>query len=203
VAQLGDVLVETQLGEPSQRVGNRDLRQAPQGIYRCRGEHRWLALTVTDDEAWIGLTSVLGRPGLAQDPDLADCAGRYERHDLLDELISGWAAEQDVIAAFHALQRAGVAAAPLLNEELLVEDPNVAARQWIRPLTSTDVGPHLHIGNAFRGLPARWDRGSPILGEDNEYVYRTLLGLTEKEYQHLQEVGIVTEDYLGEDGDPV
>ena len=54
VAQLGDVLVDTQLGEAPERVGNRDPRQAPQGIYRCRGEHRWLALTVTDDRAWAG-----------------------------------------------------------------------------------------------------------------------------------------------------
>jgi crotonobetainyl-CoA:carnitine CoA-transferase CaiB-like acyl-CoA transferase len=203
VAQLGDVLVETQWGEPPERVGNRDPRQAPQGIYRCRGDHRWLALTVTDDEAWIGLTSVLGQPGLAEDPDFADYAKRYERHDLLDELISGWAAGQDVVVAFHALQRAGVAASPLFDEELVVADPNVAAREWVRPLTSADVGTHLHIGNAFRGIPQRWDRGSPTLGEDNEYVYRTLLGLTDQEYRHLQEVGIVTEDYLGPDGYPV
>jgi crotonobetainyl-CoA:carnitine CoA-transferase CaiB-like acyl-CoA transferase len=203
VAQLGDVLVETQLGEPPTRVGNRDPRQAPQGIYRCQGDQRWLALTVTDDEAWIGLTSVLGRPGLAHDPDFADCAKRYEHHDLLDKLIGAWAAEQDVIEAFHALQRAGVAASPLFNEELLVADPNVAAREWIRPLTSADVGTHLHIGNAFRGIPQRWDRGSPTLGEDNEYVYRTLLGLTDEEYRHLQEARIVTEDYLGPDGNPV
>ena len=96
-----------------------------------------------------------------------------------------------------------MAASPLFNEELLVADPNVAARGWLRPLTSADVGTHLHIGNAFRGIPLRWDRGSPTLGEDNEYVYRTLLGLSDPEYQQLQEAGIVTEDYLGPDGEPV
>ena len=107
------------------------------------------------------------------------------------------------MAAFHALQRAGVAASPLFDEELLVADPNVAARGWIRPLTSTDVGTHLHLGSPFRGIPQRWDRGSPILGEDNEYVYRTLLGLSDAEYRHLEEERIVTDDYLGEDGEPV
>jgi len=203
VAQLGDVLVETQLGEEPRRLGNRDPNQAPQGVYRCLGEQRWLALTVTDDQAWRGLTEVLKRPDLAEDPGLADAAGRYRRHDELDDVIGRWAAEQEVLVAFHALQRAGVAAAPLLDEELLRSDPNVAARGWIRPLTTTDVGTHLHLGHAFRGLPQRWDRGSPSLGEDNEYVYRTLLGVDEEEYRRLQELKVVVEDYLDPEGEPV
>jgi crotonobetainyl-CoA:carnitine CoA-transferase CaiB-like acyl-CoA transferase len=203
VAQLGDVLVETQLGEEPQRLGNRDPRQAPQGVYRCRGEERWLALTVTDDRAWRGLTAVLERPDLAADPRLAATDGRYEHHGELDDAIGRWAADQDVMVAFHALQRAGVAAAPLYDEELLCADPNVAARGWVRPLTTTDVGTHLHLGHAVRGLPQRWDRGSPSLGEDNEYVYRTIIGVDEEEYRRLQERKVVVEDYLDAGGEPV
>ncbi|MGH8995102.1 MAG: CaiB/BaiF CoA transferase family protein, partial [Acidimicrobiales bacterium] len=203
VAQLGDVLVEAQMGEPPERVGNRDRRQAPQGIYRCRGEHRWLALTVTDDRAWASLAAVLGQPELAQDERFVDCRARYAAHDLLDEMIGAWAAERDVVVAFHELQRAGVAAAPLLDEELVCADPQVVARGWIRPLTSADVGTHLHLGHAYKGIPQRWDRGSPTLGEDNEYVYRQLLGLDEAEYRRLQESGIAVEDYLDADGKPV
>ncbi len=203
VAQLGDVLVETQMGIETGRLGNRDPNQAPQGVYRCRGEHRWLAVTVADDRAWRGLTTVLQRPDLAEDATLADAAGRYQHHDVLDDVIGRWAAEQEVMVGFHALQQAGVAAAPLFDDELLCSDPNVAARGWIRPLTTTDVGTHLHLGHAVRGLPQRWDRGSPALGEDNEYVYRTLLGVDEEEYRRLQALKVVVEDYLDPAGDPV
>jgi crotonobetainyl-CoA:carnitine CoA-transferase CaiB-like acyl-CoA transferase len=196
-------LLETQLGEEPQRLGNRDPRQAPQGVYRCRGDNRWLAVTVTDDDGWVGLTSVLGRPDLADDPTLAHCAGRYEQHDRLDEIIGGWTAGQDPLTAFHTLQEAGVAAAPLFDDAQLASDRNVLARGWIRPLGSTDVGTFLHLGHAFRGLPQRWDRGSPTLGEDNEYVYRKLIGVDEEEYRRLHEAGVVVEDYLGPDGAPV
>jgi crotonobetainyl-CoA:carnitine CoA-transferase CaiB-like acyl-CoA transferase len=202
VAQLGDVLVDLQLGEEPRRYGNRDPRQAPQGVYRCR-EDRWLALTVTDDAAWQGLTGVLERPDLAQEPGLAHNAGRYEQHDRLDEAIKQWAGEQEVMAAFHALQSAGVASAPLFDDEQLHNDPNVAARGWIRPLTASDVGTHLHLGHAFQGVPQRWDRGSPALGEDNEYVYREVIGLDQDEYLQLQRSGIAVEDYLDPDGRPV
>lgn len=203
VAQLGDTLVASQLGEDPGRLGNRDPEQSPQGVYRCRGDSSWLALTVTDDEAWVGLTKVLGRPELADEPTLAHCAGRYEQHDRLDGAISQWAAEQEVLSAFHALQDAGVAAAPLFDDEQLSSDPNVVARGWIRPLTSTDVGTHLHLGHAFSGLPQRWDRGSPTLGEDNEYVYRKVIGVDEGEWRRLKAARIAVEDYLDPDREPV
>jgi crotonobetainyl-CoA:carnitine CoA-transferase CaiB-like acyl-CoA transferase len=202
LGQLGDVLIETQLGHAVARLGNRDPALAPQGVYRC-AQGRWLALSVLDDEAWVQLTRVLARPELAADEELASVGGRYRQHDRLDEIIGQWTAEQDVLAAFHTLQSAGVAAAPLFDDELLYADENVAAREWIRPLSSQDVGTHLHLGHAFRGLPQRWDRGSPSLGEDNEYVYRQVIGVGEEEYRHLQATQIAIEDYLDRDGRPV
>jgi crotonobetainyl-CoA:carnitine CoA-transferase CaiB-like acyl-CoA transferase len=203
VAQLGDVLVETQLGHEVVRVGNRDPDQAPQGVYPGAGEHGWLAITVTDDEAWVALTRVIGRPELADEPGLAHVDGRYAQHDRLDDIISAWTRDREPVAAFHALQEAGVAAAPLFDDEQLFSDQNVVARGWIRPLDSTDVGRHLHIGHAFKGVPQRWDRGSPSLGEDNEYVYRKLIGVDEDEYRRLQESKVIVEDYLDDNGDPV
>ena len=59
ITELGDVFVNLQLGVEPQRLGNRDPRRAPQGVYLC-ADGRWIALTVADDEAWRGLTSVLG-----------------------------------------------------------------------------------------------------------------------------------------------
>ena len=112
LAQLGDVFVETQLVGEGEKLGNRDPLQAPQGIYACRGEHAWLAITVADDDQWIALTKVLGAPGLADDARFVDVHGRYQHHDELDTVISAWAATQDVTEAFHTLQAAGIAAAP-------------------------------------------------------------------------------------------
>ena len=80
--------------------------------------------------------------------------------------------------AFHTLQQAGVTAGPQFNEEMLADDPHVAAREWIRPMTSRDVGSYPHIGYAFQGVPQVWDRGAPVLGEDNDYVFRKVLSST-------------------------
>ncbi|HKA04695.1 MAG TPA: CoA transferase, partial [Acidimicrobiales bacterium] len=44
LAHLGDVYVDLQLGVEPARLGNRDRWCAPQGVYACRGDDRWLGL---------------------------------------------------------------------------------------------------------------------------------------------------------------
>jgi crotonobetainyl-CoA:carnitine CoA-transferase CaiB-like acyl-CoA transferase len=88
-------------------------------------------------------------------------------------------------------------------DELLEADPHVAAREWLRPLSSTDVGTYPHIGHAFRGIPQAWKRGSPVLGEDNRYVFQDILGLDGVAYSELVEARIAVEDYLDPELQPV
>ena len=201
LAQLGDVFVNLQLGEQPQRYGNRDKHRAPQGLYPC-ADGRLLAVTVTDDDAWRGLTTVLGRGDLAKDERLAAVAGRHAAHDELDDAIGGWAATVTANEGFHLLQQAGVAAAPLLDDRGFVSDPQVVARESIRPLTTRDVGTFGHLGHPFRGIPLAWGRGAPALGEDNEYVFKQILGLDDTEYQRLVAEGVAVEDYLDPQGNP-
>jgi crotonobetainyl-CoA:carnitine CoA-transferase CaiB-like acyl-CoA transferase len=201
LAQLGDVFVNLQFGEKPERYGNRDKRQAPQGLYPCQ-DGRLLAVTVTDNNAWQGLTTVLGRPELGQDDRLADVAGRQAAHDELDEAIAGWAATVTAEEAFRRLQQAGVAAAPLLDERAFASDPQVVARQWIKPLASRDVGTFGHLGHAYRGIPLVWDRGAPALGQDNQYVFQEILGLDDAEYERLVAGEVAVEVYLDRQGQP-
>ena len=48
-----------------------------------------------------------------------------------------------------------------------------------------------------------WRRASPALGEDNEYVYKTVLGLSDEEYAKLEAAGVAIRDYLDKAGNPV
>jgi crotonobetainyl-CoA:carnitine CoA-transferase CaiB-like acyl-CoA transferase len=202
MSHLGEMFVDRQFGIEAQRLGNRHDRYAPQGLYPCQGENRWLAVSVPDDQTWARLAGVLGRPELAGDDRFADAPARWEHHDELDRMISDWTEERQLIDAFHQLQDAGVPAGPLLDDEMFTDDPNLAARGWFRPLESADVGVHLHPGPAFTGLPLAWRRGSPTLGEDNEYVYKKLLGVTDEDYRRYERDRILATDYLKPDGTP-
>jgi crotonobetainyl-CoA:carnitine CoA-transferase CaiB-like acyl-CoA transferase len=199
---LGDVFVDCELGVEPERWGNRDRWRAPQGLYRCRGEEQWIAVSVGDDEAWRALAGVLGRSELGRDARFADAASRRAHHDELDELIGAWSAQQSAPDAFAALQRAGVAAAPFLDDPSLAADPQFRARQWQRPLESLDVGTHLHPGLPYRGVPQEWRRGSPVLGQDNEYVYKDIMGVSDEDFERYRAAKILAEDYLDPLGDP-
>jgi crotonobetainyl-CoA:carnitine CoA-transferase CaiB-like acyl-CoA transferase len=202
LAQLGDVFANLQLGEQPMRYGNRDKYRAPQGVYPC-ADGRMVAVTVTDDDAWRGLTDALGRPDLAKEERFAHADGRLAAHDELDEAVAAWTASVTADEAFHQLQRAGVAAAPYHDERTLVSDPHVVARQWVRPLSSRDVGTFDHLGQPFRGVPLVWEHGAPALGEDNEYVFKEVLGLDDAEYRRLVDERVAVQDYLDPNGEPL
>lgn len=196
---LGDIFVDAQLGVDVIRRGNRELGMAPQGIY-ATADGKWLAVSASDDATWLALAQAIGRSDLAADATLRELPGRFAAYDRLDAAVAEFVGKQPVIDAFHALQTVGVPSSPLMDDELIADDPHVAARGWIRPLRSSDVGEHLHLGPAFGGIPQAWDRGSPTLGEDNEYVYKKLLGLDDAEYQRLEAAGIITNDYVDAEG---
>jgi crotonobetainyl-CoA:carnitine CoA-transferase CaiB-like acyl-CoA transferase len=203
MSQLGDAFLDVQLGKDTPREGNRDPEQAPQGVYLCNEEESWLAITARNDAEWEALARVIGRDDLLGDTRFATVAGRYEHHDELDRAIREWTATQDVTTAFHTLQQSGVTAAPQFTEAMLADDPHVAARGWIDPMTSRDVGTYPHIGYAFQGLPQVWDRGAPVLGEHNDYVFRKVVQLDDEEYQRYVDAKIIVDDYLDGDLNPV
>ena len=106
--------------------------------------------------------------------------------------------------AFHTLQAAGVTAGPQFDEEMLADDPHVAAR-GVDP--SADEPRRRHAtrtsGTRSRACPRSWDRGAPVLGEDNDYVFRKLLGLDDDEYQRYVDAKVIVDDYLDTEGRPV
>jgi crotonobetainyl-CoA:carnitine CoA-transferase CaiB-like acyl-CoA transferase len=199
---LGDVLVDCQLGVVPERLGNRHAWRAPQGLYATREPGEWVAVSVGDDAMWRALAACIGQPELGDDARFTDAAGRRAHHDELDEVISAWTATRTASDAFHELQATGVAAGPLLDDARFTTDPHVVEREWFRPLYSDDVGTHLHPGLAFSGVPHAWRRGSPTLGEDNEYVYKEVLGVSDDDYRRHADEQILATDYLMPDGTP-
>lgn len=174
-------------------LGNRDPSMV-QGCYRCAGEDKWLVLSLEDDEEFVALGHLMGKPGLAQDPRFADAVSRYHNHDALDTIISAWTADKDHYELFHLLQRAGIPAGPVVDFGEVLHEPHLRARNFFLRTTHPDAGTHDYAGHLFRlseGQPP--NKPAPTLGQHNDYVYRELLGMAEEEYQQLR-----AEDYTGE-----
>ena len=137
---------------------------------------------------WRALGRVLGDPEWARDPRFATPAARLAHHDEIDRLITDWSSDLDPDEAMQRLQAAGVPAGRLLNERDAFADPHIRARGFFIEQWQADCGTHRYPGHQWKmlGTPLRADRPAPLLGEDNEYVYRELLGISESEYRRLE-----------------
>ena len=102
-------------GVEPEAVGNRHPHQAPHGIYVCRGDQRWIAISVQNDEAWAALCDTAGRPDWRDDPRFATAADRCANVEALESLIEEWTRNEEAAPLADKLQRAGVAATEVLD----------------------------------------------------------------------------------------
>jgi crotonobetainyl-CoA:carnitine CoA-transferase CaiB-like acyl-CoA transferase len=193
------VLDFTVNGRVPESLGNRDYH-AIQGAYPCAGEDRWLVLTLPDDSAWEAFCRAAGEPEGCRDPSFATHALRYEHHDALDAVIRRWTASLPREEAVERLRAEGLMAGPVLDDADLVADPHLHAREYFLWIAQEDTGMHLYPGFPYRFQNARLGvRRPPVrLGEHNEYVYKTLLGVTDEEYRAFEAEGHVGSEYAAE-----
>jgi crotonobetainyl-CoA:carnitine CoA-transferase CaiB-like acyl-CoA transferase len=180
-------------GTPAARYGNRSPRLAPHGCYPAAGDDWWVVVAVEDDRQWQALCEVLGRGDWAVRGDLATAAGRQACQDELDHGISCWTADLDHREAALTLQRAGVAAAPVLKGDELIRDPHLLAREFIEWHDRAWVGSRAHTGMwaKLSGTPGTIRFPAPLLGEHNDHVLRGLLGLGQDEMADLERSEII------------
>ncbi|MCS7207202.1 MAG: CoA transferase [Dehalococcoidia bacterium] len=191
---LGQAILDyTMNGRVQRTLGNRH-PWAIQGVYRCKGEDRWCAITIFNDDQFVKFCQATGHPEWATDPRFADAISRYKHHDDLDKLIESWTSLHTPYEVFHLLQRAGVPAGPVMDQRDAYNDPHLQARGFFKKASQEDCGEHLYPGAPFTmsATPPTIRRGPVRLGQDNEYVYKTLLKFSDAEYQQL-----IAEGHIG------
>jgi benzylsuccinate CoA-transferase BbsF subunit len=168
--------------------GNRHPSMAPHGIYPAAGEDRWVSIAVADDLQWAALVGLLGRPGWALEPALATAAGRVTRAGSLDAALAEWTSAHEPDALVARLRAAGIACSPVHDVSAQWADPHFEARGLRRPVVHPISG-HERLYRTPWLLdrhPAQVHRSAPRLGEHNDYVFGTLLGLDAAEIARLK-----------------
>jgi benzylsuccinate CoA-transferase BbsF subunit len=175
-------------------LGNRHplAAAAPHGVFPCAGDDRWISIAVGSDEEWRGLVTALGEPAWASEPELAHLEGRLRNLGALHEKLAAWTAGFDDRELAGRLQHHGVAAAPVLNVADLLHDPHYRARG-----TFIEVRHPLGFDETIYGAYVKTSRTEarvrpgPIIGQDNEHVFKELLGMPEDRYRRLVEEQVI------------
>jgi crotonobetainyl-CoA:carnitine CoA-transferase CaiB-like acyl-CoA transferase len=92
------------------------------------------------------------------------------------------------------LQEAGVPCEPVKNAADLANDPQLETRGFFIQLHHPVLGITHSDGTPIMlsRTPARYRRASPLLGQDNRYVYQDLLGLSEEQLYQYIEKGVIS-----------
>jgi len=188
-AMVGDALVQASLGIEPARPGNGDLAMVPHGVYATVQHDRWLTIAVRNDSEWFALLGALGQDAVGSDPRFATAAARRRHRDELDVLLAQWLAHCDAGATADRLQQVGVCAHVSWNMQDIADDPHLLARGTLTEVHDPSVPGRLAVG-----APARFSKSSdvgihratPELGQDEDYVYGQLLGLSNAQRSDLE-----------------
>ncbi len=190
------VLDYTVNGRVARRMGNRDPYMVPHGVFRCRGADRWVAIAASTEEQWQNFCSAMGSPGWTADPRFSTMLGRKQNEDELEALIGEWTLSHGPDWIMHQLQARGVPAGVVQTAEDLFNDPQLKHREHFRFLEHREIGVHAYQSPAYRlsKTPCSVKKAAPCLGEDNEYVYKEILGFSDDDIADLLIEGVITTD---------
>lgn len=178
-------------GHIAEAQGNRDAQAAPNGVFRTRGEDRWVAITARNDDEWRRLAGMIGRPALAEDPRFATLESRKANEDALEAILSAWAADLDAAEIERTLQAQGVPAHVVADTYDVVADPQLGRLGAFVRLPHPRFGETIFDAARFRmsETPARYERTAPTFGRDNDHVLAEVLGYAPDRIDALKAAG--------------
>lgn len=191
---IGEALLLAAAGAVPARMGNDHPRMAPYGVYPAQGEDCWITIAVGTDAEWRALAQVIGAPQLADDTRFATAASRHAHRTELDCVVAQWSATLAADAAIALLQAASVPAHASWTTREIVTDTHLRARRAIVDVSEPDGRSRAAIGVPMRlskGEEIGIARGTPQLGEHEDYVFGELLGLTRAQRQALQDEEVI------------
>ena len=189
------ILDYTVNGRVAEREGNRSSSSAPHGAFPCLGQDRWVTVSVSTDEEWEAFCEVIGNPDWIKDRKFRTFTGRKENEDALNTLVGEWTLKHPPEEVASLMQDAGVPAGVVENcHQDLFDDPQLKHRRHFRYLEHRVIGKHAYNAPAYilSKTPNHIHKAGPTLGEDNEYVFKEILGYSDDDIADLLMEGVIT-----------
>jgi crotonobetainyl-CoA:carnitine CoA-transferase CaiB-like acyl-CoA transferase len=177
------------LGERPRRTGSQDLLTGPANVFPA--SDGFVYIHAGTDPLFPRLCKAIGRADLATDERFRTVPDRLAHIEVLEEAITEWTRQHDCDQIAKVLGEAGIPFGKVCDIPEVVESPQIAAREMLADVEHPMLG-RLRLP----GIPIKLGRspGSirkspPLVGEDNDYVYRDLLGLSSAEIDQLRTDG--------------
>jgi crotonobetainyl-CoA:carnitine CoA-transferase CaiB-like acyl-CoA transferase len=163
----------------------------PTNTYRCQNG-KYVVIGGNGDSIFQRLMTVAGYPELAQDPRLANNAGRVRYEAEIDRALAAWCLSETSEQILGKLDAARVPAGPIYNVEDMFADPHFQARGMFEQVEIN--GKALKIPAILPKLsetPGRTDWPGAALGSHTQEILENILQLSSADIDQLRVKGIV------------
>jgi crotonobetainyl-CoA:carnitine CoA-transferase CaiB-like acyl-CoA transferase len=184
------VIFYDQTHESPMRAGNQ-LANAPAAVINMykSADDTWITVTTGTWRSVQKVADLLGEPA----EGYASAELQFGKRDRLDALLQEYIAARSTDEVLDAMESASVVASIIYDVETIVNDKTYAEREDVITVEDEQLGPVRmqavlpHFANHGGSV---WRTG-PALGEDNDHVYKTYLGMGDDELDKLRAAGVV------------
>mgnify|MGYP001945567938 CR=1 FL=1 len=165
---------------------------APSNTYQCK-DGKYIVIGGNGDSIFKRLMKAIGREEIGLSPKFATNDLRVQKSDYLDSIIEAWTKTKNLQEAVDILDAHDVPAGPIYSIADIVKDEHYHAREMIQEVDVDALGKLKMPGIVpkFSNHPGEIKWAGPKLGEHNEEVYKGILGMTDDEFNILQDLNII------------
>lgn len=180
-------------GKKVPRLGNRYIANSPYGSFKAKDGY-FIVACGSDKLFARFCREVLKRPELAEDERFTTMANRALNHNLIKELVEGWAEAYTAAEAVDAILATGVPAGPIFDMDDIANDEHIVGeREMLVKVDQPGIGEVTVTNNPIKLSDTKpvIRRPAPLLGQHNNEVYRDWLDFSEAKINELKEKGIL------------
>jgi crotonobetainyl-CoA:carnitine CoA-transferase CaiB-like acyl-CoA transferase len=165
-------------GFQRERMGADTVNVVPHSHYMT-ADDAWVAIACSNDRMWQRLAKAMNRPELGDDPRFSRAPARAAHRDEVNALVAYWVKSMPVAELLALCDLEQVPCSKLLAISDIFKDPQYEARGNMVRIDDPRAGP-LTLPTAVPRLtltPAQLQHAGPALGQHNDEIYGSLLGL--------------------------
>jgi crotonobetainyl-CoA:carnitine CoA-transferase CaiB-like acyl-CoA transferase len=189
---LGPLAAEyAALGRLRERNGSRSKNAGPRGCYRT-SDGRYIAVSGSTPKMAERFLQAYGLGELLDDERFASNEARVRHGAELDDRIAGAIAERTLADNLRVIENHSLTAVAVQTVADIERDPHWAARDLLLNVPNGHGTVRMHnVVPRLSETPGEVRRAGGAIGQDNQSIYTTELGLNDDQLAHLRDAGVI------------
>jgi crotonobetainyl-CoA:carnitine CoA-transferase CaiB-like acyl-CoA transferase len=174
-------------------IATRTGRKPVQPLESMKCKDGWIYLCCIEEHQWRGFVEVMGNPAWASEEIFSDRIKRSDNWEALRLFLEEWVSQQSVLELYRKVQEKRVPFAPVSTMGDLLNSEHLKARGFFVEIAHPVAGTYKYPGAPLKYGATPWELRlpAPILGQHNDEIFGTRLGIGGARLAELKRTGVI------------